>query len=507
MRAITPVVVALLLAGCVDVPGGGPGSTGGAICPPELCDLLATVDPAARQANELSVAVNPLDPRNIVATGKDYTPGEAGDCTWAGVYATKDGGATWVNQNVPGSPWKRLEDTSSPETPFTRYWCATDPVLAFGPDGRVYWTVMPYQCDPATGSKTGRGVVPQGGFNDWAWSCSAMYVLVSDDGGVTWPVDKVRRVAEGPRLTHDKQWIAVSPDGQSVLLCWDYSNPVSQTTFGAVTPPEADDPLAATHPTSVVCSVSRDRGDTWSEMTVASERGAYPWIDYDASGRAWMVLTDGFTEGVLLVLHSDDGLVWSEPVEVATFENAPERNEYGWPTLRGSSFRIVPVGSLAVDRSDGPYAGSVYVAYFDHAAGSGDAMLVASRDGANWSAPIRVHDDEGSLNDQFMPAVSVGPDGTVDVSWQDRRDDPQNRLFHTYYAFSTDGGATFSPNLRVTSVASDEQHSHHQNGMVFLGDYRDSDSVRGAATFVWVDTRDQKADVRVATVERPSADE
>lgn len=503
---ILSLVALLLLAGCV-APATERSDV--ALCG-ELCDLLATFEPE-RQANELSIAVNPLDPLNIIATGKDYTPGEAGDCTWAGVYATFDGGKTWTNQNVPGSPWKRLEDPTAPETIFTRYWCATDPVVAFGPDGRAYWTVMPYQCDPATGSKTGRGVVPGspatgggGGLNDWAWSCSAMAVLVSDDGGATWPVEKARIVAEGARLVHDKQWIAASPAGDVVLLCWDYSNAAEQTT-GVAPPMDVDDPLAATHPTSVVCSRSTDRGDTWSGMTLASERGAYPWIDFDGEGRAWMVLTDGFQEGVMLVLSSDDGLTWSEPVEVGSFANGPETNDHGWPTLRGSAFRLVPVGSLAVDRSDGAFSGRVYVAWFDHSAGHGETMLAWSDDGVTWSAPVRVNDDAADA-DQFMPAVSVGPDGTVDVSWQDRRDDPGNRLFHTYYAYSVDGGVTFSPNLRVTSAPSDEKHSHHQNGMIFLGDYRDSDSTRGLATMVWVDTRDAKADVRVASVQRPSAD-
>ncbi|HUR69906.1 MAG TPA: sialidase family protein [Candidatus Thermoplasmatota archaeon] len=507
MRAALVLLAGLLAAGCV-TPSAGPlpsAADHATLCVAGLCDLEATVEPDARQANELSIAVNPLDPLNIIATGKDYTPGQAGDCTWAGVYATHDGGKTWTDQNVPGSPWARLADPTAPQTMFTKYWCATDPVVAFGPDGRAYWTVMPYQCDPATGSKTGRGTLPQGGFNDWAWSCSAMAVLVSDDGGDTWPLDKARIVVEGPRLAHDKQWLAVSPAGDMVLLCWDYANPVGQTAPLPASPPDADDPLYLTQPSSVVCSKSTDRGDTWSAMTVATDAGGFPWIDFSADGHVWMALAEGFEEGQILVTHSEDGLTWDEPVPIANFTNGPERNEYGWPTLRGSLFRLVPYGSLAVDRS-AAHAGRVYVTYFDHAGTNGEALLTWSDDhGTTWTAPKRVSDDAGEA-DQFMPVVSVGPDGTVDLSWQDRRDDAQNHLFDTYYAYSVDGGATLSRNVRITSVSSDEQWSHHQNGMVFLGDYRDSDSaVAGRASFVWVDTRHEKADVFVATVERPSA--
>lgn len=505
MRSPLLVVLFLLAAGCVRAPDAR--ELAGAVCDPARCDLLATVDPPTRQANELSVAVNPRDPRNVIATGKDYTPGEAGDCTWAGIYTTKDGGRTWINQNVPGSPWKKLADPSAPTTMFSRFWCVTDPVVAFGPDGTAYWAVMPYQCDRASGSKIGRDVHPKGGFNDWAWTCSGMYVLVSRDGGATWPVEDAREVAFGPGIAHDKQWLAVSPAGDTVLLCWDYAG----GDGGLADPlppglPVAPPDRPRLEEGSVVCSVSKDRGGSWSDFALATRAGGFPWLDFDAEGHAWMALAAGFTEGEILVLHSEDGLRWSEPVPVATFTNGPERNEYGWPVLRGSAFRLVPYGSLAIDRSGGPHAGRVYVTYFDHAEGHGEVKLVWSGDhGATWSAPTRVNDDMGEA-DQFLPVVSVGPDGTVDLSWQDRRDDAANHLFHTYAAYSVDGGATISSNLRVTSAASDEQYSHHQNGMVFLGDYRDSDSLRGAQTFVWVDTRDGKADARMATVERPSAD-
>ncbi|HEX2022356.1 MAG TPA: sialidase family protein [Candidatus Thermoplasmatota archaeon] len=510
---LAALVAASGLAGCLfadpaDEGAPGPGeSLARVACMDALCNFVATVDPEGRQANELSVAVNPTNPLNIIATGKDYTPEEAGDCVWAGVYTTHDGGKTWKNQNVPGSPWKRLNDPTTPVTPFSKYWCATDPVVAFGPDGTAYWTVMPYQCDRASGSKLGRDVHPDGGFNDWLWTCSSMFVLVSTDGGDTWPVDRAREVASGARLVHDKQWIAVSPDGGKVLLCWDYANPIEQTApapLPAPLPP-VDDPAGATRETAVVCSVSTDKGDTWSPMATATDVGGFPWIDFDATGRAWMALQSGFYEGRIWVLSSDDGLSWSEPVAIANFTNGPARNEYGWPTFNGSSFRLVPYGALAIDRSDGPFGGSIYVTYMSFEEGSGNVYVTSSRDGVSWTAPTRATDDGASPNDQFMPVVSVGPDGTVDLSWLDRRDDPDNHLYTAYYAYSLDGGATFSPNLRVGEAMSDEQYSHHQNGMVFLGDYRDADSIAGRSTMVWVDTSREKADVMVATVERPGA--
>lgn len=507
MRWLSLTAVATLLvvgmAGCLDgsanedAPHASKPSR--IVCAP-TCNQQATVQPATRQANELSIAVNPTNALNLIAAGKDYTPNEAGECVWAGIYATHDGGQTWRNGNVPGSNWKRLTDPTAPIDPqLSRFWCATDPVVAFGPDGTAYWSVMPYQCDALSGSKTGRGVLPDGGLNDWFWTCSSMYVLVSEDGGATWPI--VREVAFGPRLEHDKQWLSVAPDGR-VLLCWDRdpsyqllslvdvgSNPAQQLAPGGV----------------MTCSISSDRGRTWAPETDANPdwTGYFPWVDWDSRGTAWMASLDG--EHVQ-VSWSQDGLTWSVPVPVGSYLDPPPGGEYGWPVLRGSDFRIFALPSLAVDRSGGPHDGSIYVTWFDHSGGQGDILLTYSRDGQTWSTPQRVHDDDPALQaDQFMPAVAVGPDGTVDITWLDRRDDPANHLYTLYHTYSVDGGQTFATNRRVGEHLSDEQFSHHQNGMVFLGDYLDLDASHGRAHAIWVDTRNGKADAFVATIERPSA--
>ncbi len=77
--------------------------------------------------------------------------------------------------------------------------------------------------------------------------------------------------------------------------------------------------------------------------------------------------------------------------------------------------------------------------------------------GLSWSRPVRVADDTVGA-DQFNPWLSVDPtDGSVNISWYDTRNDPaQRRKTDVYFARSTDGGATFSPNVRVTTASTDE---------------------------------------------------
>lgn len=519
MRALAGLLLLLvpLLAGCSGGDGDAdpglrtPTAAATLACPQGACNVAATVTPADRQANELTIAVDPTNPLNVIASGKDYTPLEAGQCVWDGIYVSHDGGVTWSNANVPGSNWRRAQDPTHPVHPdLSKFWCATDPVVAWGPDGTAYWTVMPYQCDALSGSPTGRGVLPEsGGFNDWFWTCSSMYVLVSEDKGDTWPI--VREVDFGPRLEHDKQWLSVSPGGD-VLLCWD-RDPSYQSAY--LLPEEVRDvldegggnPAAQLSPGGeITCSVSSDQGRTWATPVDATDDwdGFFPWVDWDAGGRAWMASLDG--ENVQ-VSSSPDGLRWSDPVRVGTYVDPPPGGEYGWPVLNGSDFRIFALPSLAVDRSDGPHAGSLYVTWFDHAGGDGEVLLTVSRDnGRTWSEPVRVsHDDPAEAHDQFMPAVAVGPDGTVDVTWLDRRDDPGRHLYTLYHTYSIDGGRSFAPDLRVGEHLSDEQFSHHQNGMVFLGDYMDLDSSEGLAHAIWVDTRNGKADAFYAAIARPSA--
>src|SRR2546422_4671800 len=59
-----------------------------------------TNNPGAQ--NEVSIAVNPTNPLNIVAMANDYRGGDA----WCGVYATTNGGGTGLEQLLPpgGSP-------------------------------------------------------------------------------------------------------------------------------------------------------------------------------------------------------------------------------------------------------------------------------------------------------------------------------------------------------------------------------------------------------------------
>ena len=501
-------VLALLAAGCVSqtlpVAPAMVGAFDPALPVPTLlchgarCNLEMTVD-EGRQGNEVTIAVNPLDPRNVVGGAKDYHPDDAGECVWVGVYATQDGGRTpFDDRSFEGSPWRQLrEPDPSRLNHASQFWCTTDPVAAFDRQGTLYYVLMAYQADPVTGSKTCRdecrmppeacalGWCPDGGLNDWALNRAAQVVAVSSDGGRSFHT--VTPTLEGafPVAIHDKAWIAAQNDGSAVHVVW-YApilggNVYVRSTDGGRSFTEARQLAPALLGSGQGSSVDVGPGD-----------------EVYASWRAG--------NDVMLVRSPDKGATWDAPRAVLAME--PTRAENG---LSRRDHRDLGFPALAVDKSpDSPHAGAVYFVWQDGRTPGdpADVYFAASFDGGEtFSEPVRLNDD-ATRAPQIMPAISVSPGGVLDVTWMDQRLDAKGGLLlDQFYTYSLDGGRTWAPNFRVRDAPDrgwDPRLSLHQNGMVFIGDYVDVDSSWQAAHPVWPDTRSGKSvDVYTATLLRP----
>jgi hypothetical protein len=162
--------------------------------------------------------------------------------------------------------------------------------------------------------------------------------------------------------------------------------------------------------------------------------------------------------------------------------------------------------NLAWDRSGSPHSGRVYLVWTQETANENDdtdVMLQHSDDaGTTWSRAVRLNDDH-TANSQFMQALALDQtSGAVAVSWYDARNDRgtggsgdtngvPNDDAQIWATYSTNGGASFVPNLRVsrgTSNATDAQsffdygdytHAAFQSG-TFLPAWSDnSNSVGG----------------------------
>ncbi|MBW3583070.1 MAG: glycoside hydrolase [Euryarchaeota archaeon] len=475
---------------CLSGPGSG-------------CNQEMTPD-EGRTGNEVTIAVNPKDPLNIVGGAKDYYPPDAGECVWDGVYVTHDGGVTYEDRSFDGSPWRlRAGDMENYRPNYaSQFWCTTDPVAYFNTNGDLYYLLMAYQADPVTGSKTGEEEIdtpcgfpcPHGALNDWAFNRATQIVAISSDGGDTFHT--FTPVLEGtfPVNFHDKGWIAASHNGV-VHVMW----------------------LAFFVPGNQYCR-SIDEGQTYTCTEIVAtqfvDAGQGSFLDVGTGGEVYASWYNG---GIMIKRSDDYGETWGEAT------HALDTNPQSMPGLSPRD-RRTGYPSMATDRStDSPFSDSVYFVWNDKCQdavwtedcteGNNSIYFSASTDkGETFSTPIRINDDvdaTGNLsseNWQIFPTVSVSPGGVIDVSWMDTRLDSDGYLLDQYYTYSLDGGKTWAPNLRVRDTADqgwDPALSFHQNGMVFIGDYNDIDSSWGAAHPVWPDTRHGIADVYTAVIDRP----
>jgi hypothetical protein len=115
----------------------------------------------------------------------------------------------------------------------------------------------------------------------------------------------------------------------------------------------------------------------------------------------------------------------------------------------------------------------VYDSRGNQSTAASNAWFTESTDkGATWSKPVDLVDsDAASTSNQYMPGISVAPDGRIDVAWHDFRNDPfytpgpvtgmgssaNQRYSDVYYTYSTDGGTTWAKNLRITDRSIDRK--------------------------------------------------
>ncbi len=151
---------------------------------------------------------------------------------------------------------------------------------------------------------------------------------------------------------------------------------------------------------------------------------------------------------------------------------------------------------VAVDHSDGPTAGNVYVLCSVDPPGPDpmDVMLARSTDGGDtFGLPVKVNDDPpGASSWQWFGTMSVAPDGRIDVVFNDTRASAQPNLSVLYYSFSTDGGVSFSPNVPL-SATFDSYVGWPQQAK--LGDYYQLISDRVGAHLAWAATFNGEQDV------------
>lgn len=415
--------------------------------------------------NETSIAVNPVDPRNLAAGANDYrfvNPASGRNEGSGGYYYSFDGGKTWGNGFLPGLA------RGNPDAPGP-FDGVGDPVVAFDTGGTAYYANIAFNRDG-----------PENG----------VFVSTSANGGRTFGPPATVAYTEDPAIFNDKEWLAVdvyphSPYRGTVYVTW------TQFQF---TP--GDRFLRS----PILIARSTDGGSTFSgpatvgaphhhlnqfSMPVVAPNG-----DVYVAYENWA--SPAAENGRVMVARSTDGGSTFTHAKVDDVVAFPLNPATGRETLTGARFRVHSGPAMAAS----PVDGTLYVVWADNRNGTaaqtnGDVFISRSTDGgATWSAAAKVNSEAGAY-DQFFPAVAVGGDGSVHVSFYDRQfvggGDPEDDGWLDYAYAHSDDGARFRDTERVTTGPSDPNTQF--NG-TFIGDYTAIAAGAGGNAYLsWTDSR------------------
>ncbi len=430
-------------------------------------DLRLGNDPSALPPNmraqaEPHIARSPVDPDFLAAVFQEgrFTDGGAVDC---GFSVTHDGGLTWSRALIPD-----LTTTSGGS-----YLRATDPVAGIDLSERLFLNT-----EAATTA----------GFDD-----GTILVSRSLDGGATFDPPSVVYRPPNDSIFPDKPWMAINTFSGTatagrIVATW--------TQFGT------------TDASPIFRAYSDDHGVTWStakavHAATTSAQGSQPVFLRD--GRLaiiyWNFSGSGFDGGdaplsgpekIDMVLSNDGGVTFGAPTQVTTVAR------YDQPSIRNGVF----LPSATTDRING-HLSLVYQG-LDTTGAPRIFFTKTINAGVTWTTPVAITDNPGT--GVFNAALSASPDGQrLTASFYDQRDNAPGDTTHCnlYLAQSFDGGATWQPNLRLTSITTNAALAPLTDQGYMLGDYlgiAESTNPNVPAVPVWVDTRTANPDPFITRV-------
>jgi hypothetical protein len=344
-------------------------------------------------------------------------------------YATStDGGRTWVTDELNGvttengGPWDR----------------ASDPWVAFGPNGVVYAVLIAFD-----------NTCPSG-----------IDVIRSDDGGLTWNTPVHAQNDTSCAVFNDKESIAVD------------TNP-SSPHFGRVY--VAWDRLSSGQP--IVLKYSDDLGQTWSNLINVQANGSSGIganVLVQPNGNVTVVYVNLATGFEVSQTSADGGTTWGAAVNIGLDqETSPpdQRVNCGLPT-----FAVDPVTSF------------LYVAWCDtrfRSDGLNDILVWKSTNGASsWTGPVKANPDASGSGIDHLDMGIAANNHAVHVFYQTRQYNGSfSKYVGTSYIHSENDGTSYSGEL-VIGPKADLKYAAQAGGL-FLGDYLGITASATSAHPVW----------------------
>jgi len=412
--------------------------------------------------NSPTLVRNPVRPQNLAVSSRIDTPFFS-----CALHVSADAGSSWSQTAIPAPKGEEAK-------------CFA-PDVAFSADGTLYLSFVTLK---------GRNNVP-----------NAVWLSTSKDGGRTLstPVKVAGPLAFQVRLAPDPS------RPRRLYMTWLQALDVGTLKFTRL-----GNPIQTVR--------SDDGGRTWTRPTRVSsgkrQRVVTPSPVVGPKGQLYVLYLDlgqdrlDYAAGhqgrggppypgrfsLVLARSLDGGRKWSESV-------VDDR-------LRAISRFIVffpPSPSVTVDRD-----GRIYAAFHDARLGDPDVWLWSLESGrSEWEGPSRVNDTkQRDGTSQYMPKLSVAPNGRLDILYYDRRADrvvpgsatpggparsarrPSNILNDVSLQTSIDAGKSFSKSVRLTSRSFDSRIGFgRKEGLPDLGSRLALVSGDRSALGLWTDTR------------------
>lgn len=479
--------------------------------------------------NEPSIAVNPLNPLNLIAGANDeqFEPpcqdlnGDGSlsglaECPFApnvgssGVYVSTDGGATWTDLGILDNV------TSAAFAGWTALglYSSGDPAVAFDASGNAYYANLALPLTPAAPQYEQAGLFADLVVAKAAYDSGTGTTGLGSSDWVPYLVTK-----SVPVRFDDKEniWVDTSPTSPFMGTVY-----VSWSTFTA----NQNSPGGGIASDHIAIARSTDGGVTWSKPVTLSRscnigcggvQGSVVRTGPDGAVYvAWEESLNRFSPNAIVIAKSTDGgRHFNGPMTVvSTIVDVP--SPLNGPSFRDltpkAGFRDNSFPTMTVDPN-----GIVYVAWGDNryaSSGSRTEVLFAkSTDGGNtWTSPAIVSkrsNSAGDPGDQFFPWITSAKDpvsGTIGVSvvYYDRSYDgvglascsasctlDNTRLFSVTVAVSVDGGSSWAWTKADTTANGFDAAGSSTNGQgaQFMGDYIYAASVGAKVFVVWTDAR------------------
>ncbi len=338
------------------------------------------IDVSQRHTNESeeAVAVNPTNPENIVIVTNVDVPA-------AGLFegVSFDGGMTWTTSLIGNN-----DNLGA---------ACCDPSLSFDSYGNLFLTYL---------FNVGN-VVP---------------IALSTDGGVHF--NPLANIAKPP-----KQSLSASGERRGLFRFVD--QPTITTAQGEVWVVfNGGGPIVAAG--APVKGLGKVGSFITPEVVPGTNNCTYGDVAIGPTGEVMQVCTlteSGQGGGKLFVNVDPDGL---GPAGFGTRVFVTDTHVGGFDFIPPQPDRSVDAEpGLAWDRTNGHHNGRVYLVYtLEHPNESNNTDIYvrfSDDDGATWSSPVRVNDDN-TKNSQFLPKIALDPtSGNLAVVWYDSRNDLGHR--------------------------------------------------------------------------------